>query len=72
MGIQRILGLVVLAVGVALLIFGYNASQSLGEQVVEGVTGHFTNRTMWFLIGGIAAIVGGAGLSLWGGRRATE
>ena len=55
MSIQRIIGLVLLAVGVALLFFGYNASQSVGERVVEGVTGHFTNQTMWFLIGGIAA-----------------
>jgi hypothetical protein len=67
----RIIGLVVLAIGVTLVIFGYNASQSVGERVVEGITGHFTNQTMWYLIGGIAAIVGGAALSLWGGRRAT-
>ena len=66
----RIIGLVLLVVGVTLLVFGYNASQSVTEQVVEGFTGHFTNQTMWYLIGGIAAIVGGAALSLWGGRRA--
>ena len=72
MSIQRIIGLVLLAVGVALLFFGYNASQSVGERVVEGVTGQFTNQTMWFLIGGIATIVGGAALTFWGGRRATE
>jgi len=67
----RIIGLVLLAVGVTLLIFGYNASQSVGEQIVEGVTGRFTQQTMMYLIGGIAAIVGGAALALWGGRRAT-
>ena len=72
MSIQRIIGLVLLAIGVALLFFGYNASQSVGERIVEGVTGHFTNQTMWFLIGGIATIVGGAALTFWGGRRATE
>jgi uncharacterized membrane protein len=71
MSIQRIIGLVLLAVGVALLFFGYNASQSVGEQVVQGVTGRFTNQTMWFLIGGIAALVGGSALALWGGQRAT-
>ncbi|MDZ7619915.1 MAG: DUF3185 family protein [Patescibacteria group bacterium] len=71
MSIQRIIGLVLLCVGVALLFFGYNASQSLGEQVVEGVTGHFTDQTMWYLIGGIASIVGGAALAFLGGRRAT-
>ena len=67
----RIIGLVLLAVGVTLLIFGYNASQSVGEQIVEGVTGRFTRETMMYLIGGVAAIVGGGALALWGGRRAT-
>jgi drug/metabolite transporter (DMT)-like permease len=67
----RIIGLVLLVVGVMLLVFGYNASQSVGEQIVEGFTGRFTNQTMAYLIGGIAAIVGGAALALWGGRRAT-
>jgi len=67
----RIIGLVLLAVGVTLLIFGYNASQSVGEQIVEGVTGRFTQQTMMYVIGGIAAIVGGAALAFWGGRRAT-
>jgi len=68
----RIIGLVLLAIGVTLLIFGYNASQSVGEKVVEGFTGRFTDQTMWYLIGGIAAVVGGAALSLWGGRSATN
>ena len=67
----RIIGLVLLAVGVTLLIFAYNASQSLSEQIVEGFTGRFTNQTMAYLIGGIAAIVCGAALAIWGGRRAS-
>lgn len=70
MGIARIFGLVLLAIGIVLLIFGYNASQSVTERVVEGFTGHFTNHTMWYLIGGVAAVVGGLGLSVWGGGRA--
>ncbi len=65
----RIIGLVLLAVGVTLLVFGYHASQPVGEQRVEGFTGRFTNQRMAYLIGGIAAIVGGAALALWGGRR---
>lgn len=36
MSITRIIGLVLLAVGVTLLIFGYNASQSVSEKIVEG------------------------------------
>ena len=70
MSVNRIIGLVLIAVGVVLLVFGYNASQSVGERLVEGFTGRFTDQTMWFIIGGIAAIVGGAALSLWGGGRA--
>ena len=67
----RIIGLVLLAVGAALLFFGYHASQTVGEQIVESFTGRFTNQTMAYLIGGIAAIVSGAALIVWGGRRAT-
>ena len=71
MGIVRIFGMAILAVGIILLIFGYNASQSTSERIVEGFMGRFTNQTMWFLIGGVAAVVGGLGLSIWGGGRAT-
>ena len=60
------------AVGMTMLYFGYNASQSVGEKVVEGITGQYSNHTMWYVIGGIAAIVGGAGLALWGGWRRAE
>ncbi len=40
----RIIGFVLLAVGITLLAFGYHASQSVGEQIVEGVTGRYFNR----------------------------
>jgi hypothetical protein len=64
----RILGLVLLAVGVLLLIFGYNASQSVTEQVMETVTGRFTERTTWYLIGGVACAAAGVGLLAFGKR----
>ena len=70
MSIVRIIGLVLLAVGTVLLIFGYNATQSVSEKIVEGFTGHFTNQTTWYLIGGVAAVVGGLGLAVWGSGRA--
>jgi hypothetical protein len=38
---------------------------------VEGFTGHFIKQTMWYLIGGVAAVVAGIGVSVWGGGRAT-
>ena len=39
MGIAKLLGLVLLVGGAIALYFGFNATESLGEQVVEGVTG---------------------------------
>jgi hypothetical protein len=66
----RIVGLAILAIGIALLVFGVNASQSVGEQVVETFTGRFTERTTWQIIGGVAAIILGGALALFGARRA--
>ena len=59
MGTSRIMGIVLLVVGLVLLYFGWQASQSLGDQITETFTGRFTDSTMWFLILGAAAAVGG-------------
>lgn len=66
---MRIVGIVLLAVGIVALLFGLNSSQAVGEKVVESVTGRFTSTTMWYLIGGIAMIVGGGALFLFGGSK---
>jgi hypothetical protein len=68
---QKIFGLVLVAVGLTLLFFGYNASQSVGEKVVEGVTGSFTNQTLAFIIGGIASLVAGLAFTLSKGNSTT-
>lgn len=59
MSLKRILGIVILAVGLGLLYFGIKASGSVTETAVEGVTGHYTDKVMWYLLGSIAMIVGG-------------
>jgi hypothetical protein len=64
----RIVGIVILAAGVVLLIMGLQASDAFGEQVREELTGEYTEETQWKLYGGIAALVVGAGLTLFGGR----
>lgn len=61
---QQLVGLVLLVVGLILLYFGWQSSQSIGDQVSETVTGRFTDETMWFLIGGAAAAVAGVFLAL--------
>ncbi len=62
----KILGIVLIVVGAILLYFGINATESVGEQVVEGVTGRYTDNTMWYLIGGGVAAAAGIGLLLFG------
>lgn len=64
MGSSKLLGIILLVVGVIVLIFGFNASQSLGDQVTETLTGRFTDKTMWYIIGGTVAVVAGSFLAL--------
>lgn len=59
MGANRVMGIVLLVIGLVLLYFGWQASQSVGDQISETFTGRFTDSTMWFLILGAAAAVGG-------------
>ena len=64
-----LLGALLLVGGVALFIFGYQASQSVGEQVLETFTGRFTDATTWYLIGGAAvALCGVLLLTVWRGN----
>lgn len=65
----RILGIVLLAVGILLLIFGYNASQSMTEQAMESITGRFSDTTTWYIIGGVASTIAGVGFLAFGGGK---
>ena len=56
---QKLIGAVLLIVGLLMLFFGWQASESVGEQLTEAVTGRFTDTTLWLLIGGAAALVAG-------------
>lgn len=64
MGNNKVLGIALLVIGVILLVFGFNASQSLGEQMAESFTGRFSDQTMWYIIAGAASVVVGAVLTL--------
>jgi len=64
MGSPKLLGIILVVIGIILLVFGFNASQSLGDQVTETVTGRFTDETMWYIIGGAVAVVVGGFLAL--------
>jgi uncharacterized membrane protein YidH (DUF202 family) len=68
MNAGRIIGLVLLAVGIVLLVVAINATQGTTEQFRQSFTGKYSGQTMWYMVGGIACIVGGAALALFGGR----
>jgi drug/metabolite transporter (DMT)-like permease len=68
MHMTQILGIVGLVIGVVLLGLAYHASTSPLEQVADAITGRYTDRTMWYLILGIAAAVGGVLLVAFGRR----
>jgi hypothetical protein len=65
MGSSKLIGVVLLVIGMALLYFGYQSTQSVGNQLTETLTGRFTDETMWYLIGGAAAAAAGAFLALF-------
>ncbi len=61
---NRGIGLALLAIGIALIVFGINASESFGSEVKRFFTGTPTDKSMWLLVGGIAATTIGAITSL--------
>ena len=65
---NKLLSLVLLAGGVALIIYGINASHSLGSDFSRFFTGSPTDKTIWLLIGGIVAAALGLGGLLRGSK----
>lgn len=63
---NKIIGMVLLVIGLILLFFAYQSSQGIDDQVTEAVTGRFTDSTIWFLIAGAISAVAGIGLMLTG------
>ena len=63
---NNLVGLGIFALGVVLLIFGFNESHSFGSDVSRFFTGNPTDRSIWLIVGGVVAIVAGLGLSARG------
>jgi hypothetical protein len=66
---NNIVGLAIIALGVVLLIFGFNESQSFGSEVSRVFTGNPTDRSMWLIVGGAVAVIGGLAMAIRGRRR---
>jgi hypothetical protein len=66
---NRIISLVLLAAGIALIVFGVTAMDSFSSDVSRFFTGSPTDKSVWMLIGGIVlAVVGLSGVTLFGSR----
>ena len=54
------IGIALLVVGIALITYGFDASDSVSSDVSRTFTGAPTNKTMWLLLGGSASAIVGA------------
>lgn len=59
---KTLIGLALLVIGIILLAFGFNASNSPSEELAETLTGRYSDETMFYFIGGAVAAVLGVAL----------
>jgi drug/metabolite transporter (DMT)-like permease len=64
----KVLGITLAVIGAVLLVVGYRASGTPVDQLSDTFTGSYTDRTMLYLIAGVAAVVGGGLLAAFGAR----
>jgi hypothetical protein len=65
---QTISGLVLLAVGLVLLVWGVNASESFSSDISRLFTGSVTNKSIYLIVGGALVLIVGSSIA-YGGRR---
>jgi hypothetical protein len=65
---NKAIGIALLVVGIALIGYGIDASNSFSSGVSRTFTGSPTDKTMWLLLGGIGAAIVGLALAVSGFR----
>lgn len=66
---NKILSLAFLLGGIALIIYGISASNSVGSDFSRLFTGAPTDKSLWLMVGGIVAVaIGAGGLMLRGSK----
>jgi len=64
----RIIGIVLIVVGLVLLYLGFQSSQGLDDQISEAITGEYTDNTITYWIASAICLVLGALLNFSGRR----
>jgi len=58
----RILGLVLLALGITFLVWGMNETHTFANRFLKEMAGKYPEETKWYIFGGITMIVVGVGI----------
>ncbi|MBE0514176.1 DUF3185 family protein [Sulfurimonas sp.] len=56
---SKVIGIILVVIGVGVAIWGYQLSSSVGSQVTQAVTGSDTDKVMTFYIAGAVSFVVG-------------
>jgi hypothetical protein len=62
-GMKIFTGFVVLAVGITLVVWGVNSSQSVSSEISRFFTGAVTNKAIYLILGGAVAVIAGASIA---------
>jgi hypothetical protein len=66
---NQAISIALLAVGVILIVFGINASQSFSSDVSRFFTGSPTDKSMWLFVGGAVSMAAGLVMLFQNSRR---
>jgi hypothetical protein len=61
-------GIAVLVFGTVLLGFGYHFSDTPLDQLSDTLIGRYTDNALWYVVVGIALMIGGGALTISGKR----
>ena len=64
---RKLAGVAVLVVGIVLIVWGANASESVSSDISRFFTGAVTNKAIYLIVGGAVALIAGASMT-WSGR----
>ncbi|MBX3389806.1 MAG: DUF3185 family protein [Phycisphaeraceae bacterium] len=66
------IGIMLVVVGIILLVLGIQASNSFASDVSRLFTGNPTDRSVWLILGGVVAILAGAGTAAMNWKSLTK